>query len=1007
VTARREPERAREASEERAALARYLMALAVSVSALSVSGVVAGATGQGPLYAPLIGAVAVAVWYGGGGPALATMALCWLGALWLEEPRGEAALRDSGEMLRWGTSLAIAFVTVAVAEALRLGSRRARDIAATAKADLVGLEALNVVAAALATSVSSADVSRALTEEGARLVGADGAVVGLLEGDEVLLTHPTGLAWQTSLPEERLPLGRMTLLARAIHENATVHVASRAELARSYPDTAAMMPTARGAIAIPLRASGAAIGALGFVFEREGAPGEEEIAYADTTARLAEQALERARLYERERGTRQALDRILLLAPRFRAESAAGAARSVCQEARTSFGADFSLLWRVHGQELELVALDPPRPELEGQLWPLASFPDLESAIASLGVSFVPDVLEETRGSGLELNRALGIRSSLRTPIVLSGQVQLVLSLSWQLVVSEPDRTTVAIVRRFADQAALALEESERRRAERVAARRADDMHRLQSLTAALSNALTRADVANVAVEHVRAASGADGAAVGAVVEERQVLRLLAWAGYDDDAVVGWAETPPDDSTLLGRALERGEPAFYESRSVLRAGYPALGPEDAPDGYESLLLVPLVAGRRTNGMLALSWAAQRELTEDELGYVRSMASQVAQALDRATHFESEQTIAETLQRSVLPATLPRLDGVQLAARYLPGSAVLDVGGDWFDAFGLPDGRIGLVVGDVVGKGVLAAASMGQLRNALRAFSVDRLKPASVLARLNRLAEEVLDTTFATVVYVVLDPDSGVCRMSSAGHPPPVARYPDGRVELLEGGRGLPLGTGLDVRYRQEALDLPAGTSLLLYSDGLVERRGASIDDGLRDLCEAVRTAPTAPEPLLEHVLKRMVGDQERGDDIALLTARVLVVAPRDLDLVITSDPAGLELVRDAIRVWLAGTELDRSDAEDVVLAAWEACANACEHARDPTKDIIRVRATLRRQTVQIVVEDSGQWKPPSASSERGLGLRLMRSVMSSVDVAVGNAGTRVTIEKSPAGARPA
>ena len=176
--------------------------------------------------------------------------------------------------------------------------------------------------------------------------------------------------------------------------------------------------------------------------------------------------------------------------------------------------------------------------------------------------------------------------------------------------------------------------------------------------------------------------------------------------------------------------------------------------------------------------------------------VEALAGQAALALDRARRFESEQAIVETLQRSVLPVSLPRVDGVQMAARYLPGSVQFDVGGDWFDAISLPDGKLGLVVGDVVGKGVQAAASMSQLRNAIRAFSVERLKPSSTLARLNRLANDVLDTAFATVVYLVLDPANGVCRLASAGHPPPIVAYPDGRIELLEGGRGLPLGTGL-------------------------------------------------------------------------------------------------------------------------------------------------------------------------------------------------------------------
>jgi len=304
----------------------------------------------------------------------------------------------------------------------------------------------------------------------------------------------------------------------------------------------------------------------------------------------------------------------------------------------------------------------------------------------------------------------------------------------------------------------------------------------------------------------------------------------------------------------------------------------------------------------------------------------------------------------------------------------------------------------------VGKGVNAAASMGQLRNALRAFSVERLKPSSALTRLNRLAEEVLETTFATLVYVVVDPATMVCRIACAGHPPPVLATPSGKVELLEAGRGLPLGAGLDGRYRQEAVTVPDGSALVLYSDGLVERRGQSIDEGLDALCEAVRDAPPDADQLLEHVLERLVGAGERADDIALLAARLVPVAPRPLDLEIPSRPGSLDLVRYSLRMWLDGSPLSRSEAEEVLLATWEAAANAVEHAVEPSRDTVRLRASLTGRTVQVVVEDSGRWAPAAEAAGRGLGLRLMRSVSSGLDISTSETGTRVTLSKTGAGA---
>jgi anti-sigma regulatory factor (Ser/Thr protein kinase) len=412
-------------------------------------------------------------------------------------------------------------------------------------------------------------------------------------------------------------------------------------------------------------------------------------------------------------------------------------------------------------------------------------------------------------------------------------------------------------------------------------------------------------------------------------------------------------------------------------------------------------------------VLELAWNAPIVLDEDDRVLLQTLTSQGAQALDRARLFESERSIAETLQRSVLPIALPRLAGVQIAARYLPGTQEVDVGGDWFDAVELPDGRLGLAVGDVVGKGVHAAASMGQLRNALRAISIERLKPQSALARLDRLAGEALDTSFATLVYGVVDTKTGVLRFASAGHPPPVVAYPDGRVELLEDGRGLPLGTGLNPKYRQGMVELPAGALVVLYTDGLVERRGHTIDEGLERLVSAVERAPKDSERMLEHVLDELVVGSERADDIAILAARFLPVAPRPLDLTVRSGDDALHLVRDAVRTWLEGTELVRTEAEEVLLAVWEVCANAMEHASSPLEDTVRVRATTDDSRIKVVVDDTGRFVPVATRPDRGLGLSLAERLASSVDVTLTEAGTTVALEKripegdgAPRAARP-
>jgi serine phosphatase RsbU (regulator of sigma subunit)/anti-sigma regulatory factor (Ser/Thr protein kinase) len=946
------------------------------------------------------------------------------------------------------------------------------------------------------------------------------------------------------------------MLHRTARQGRPLRAVGRAELEATFPDTAALAPNAQAAVAVPLQVEGRVIGSLGFVFDHAEEAHDEAEALAIVVAGLGGQALERARLYERELESRRGLDRILRVAPRFFAGSETVVTDAICREARTVFGADVAMLWRVKGDRLELSAFDPVIEPLHAGLESdLDDFPRLRDAVHALNVSFVPDVSEEALGEGLMRVRRLGIRSSLRVPVVIAGQAELVLIVSWQTMVSWPDSSTLVLVRRFADQAGLALEQVERRRAEAEATRRAAEARRLHEMTAALAHAATPAEVGGVCIEHTRAAAGAVGALIvraptegtalpvvssdgdlgGVVLREltlesdspvarairsgdpvweldrngsgqrepgaepcvalplvsgsrvlgavqlvfRGVFRptaelrdrlesivaqcalalersflldselrlrrsserlqsitaelsnaltradvarvllgnveeavgtecavlallgeglvpteILGWNGFEDDVAERWLEARMDAKTPQGQAIRGLAPHFFEAGAE-GDGERAFDPADT--GHNSFLFAPLVLGRRPQALLVASSHKSLGLSPEDLRFVAALTGQAAQALDRAWRFESEQRIAETLQQSVLPSSLPSLPGVQLAGRYLPGTAELDVGGDWYDAILLSNGRFGLVVGDVVGKGVRAAATMGQLRNAIRAFSLDRLKPTTTLGRLSRLAEEVIETSFATVVYAELDPETGVCRYASAGHPPPLVATLDGRAEFLEGGRGLPLGIGMSTTYRQAVAELPHGSVLLLYTDGLIERRGRSLDEGFERLRAAVATGPRDPERLAEHVLEHLIGDADRGDDVVLLVARLLPVAPRTMDVRVEGGESSLRHAREALRLWLTGAEVGEMDTHDIVLAAWEAIANATEHSLSATG--FRLQAHLAEDTVRIVVEDNGTWMTPAARPDRGRGLQLMRSLMSSVEVEPGPHGTRVTLEK--------
>jgi len=1151
----------------RSARARYGVAIAAMLVALSSNGLFVQLD-DAPSYVLLVGAVALAVAYGGLGPGIVALTLGWVVSFvaWVGEP-GALDVDSEEEVLGWATSLAVGAGVVWVALALRRGHEQAGIAVDEAEASIRELTGLHELASSLSAALTPSDVAAALVARTSALLGARGGAVGLVEGDELVIVDPHGAEAQTHAPGFRLPLLTRAPIARAAYSGSTIHVRDRETFEREYPDGAALTLYAQSAVAVPLRVGGEVVGSISFLFADPGSVHEDADAIAGIAADLGGQALERSQLYARERESRRALDRVLRIAPRLHADTSQDAAAVICAEARTTFGADVSMLWKLRGDGLELLCAEPETDELAAGLEiESGDFPQLREAVEQVRVSFVEDVQQEALGESRERVRRLGIHSSLRAPIAFgAGEAELLLIVSWDRVLPEPDPATFALARRFGDQAGLALEQLERRRAQDEAAGRADETRRLQeitarlsvattaldvsdtclehalaavgaeagfvvltgpggvtvevvtssgyaddelnawaahtldadvpfaraiasgeaiwaltsdemaaflgvegttdkgwaslplrtpagirgalhlsfrtartltvdemrwlqavvaqcalalersrlfdaeqllrvrserlqSMTAALANALNRADVADVVVDEIATAVGADATALAVVADDRGLLRTVAWQGFDEAMLdERFLEVSLDAAHPGIRALRRRVSTFFETSDDLREEFPEVFTAAA---HESYLYVPLVAGRRANALLVLSWTEPHVLTQDERRFVESLAGQAAQALDRATHFETEQTIAETLQRSVLPVTLPRVEGVQLAARYLPGTAELDVGGDWFDAIPLSDGRLGLVVGDVVGKGVQAASTMGQLRNALRAFSLDRMKPSSTIARLNRLAEEVVETAFATVVYAVLDPDARVCRITSAGHPPMLVVYPDRRVELVEGGRGLPLGAGRDTTYRQEVLELPVGSVLLLYTDGLVERRGRTIDEGLAELERAAIDAPREPEQFLEHLLTRMVGEEERGDDIALLAVRLLAVAPRPLRLQVPSDNDSLDLVRDVVRAWVAGAPMSRGDAHDVVLAVWEACANAIEHAVQPDGDHIEVRADVLDGRVRITVEDTGGWLPPTEREHRGLGLRLIYESMSSVDVVPGEAGTRVTFEKA-------
>jgi serine phosphatase RsbU (regulator of sigma subunit)/integral membrane sensor domain MASE1/anti-sigma regulatory factor (Ser/Thr protein kinase) len=352
----------------------------------------------------------------------------------------------------------------------------------------------------------------------------------------------------------------------------------------------------------------------------------------------------------------------------------------------------------------------------------------------------------------------------------------------------------------------------------------------------------------------------------------------------------------------------------------------------------------------------------------------------------------EHQIAETLQRSMLPESIPEIPGIAVAARYVPATADMRVGGDWYDVIQFRNGLIGLAIGDVAGHGLQAAAAMGQLRMAVRAYAVQDPSPAAVMNGLHGLVSRLPVAEMVTLLYFVYDPDTGAVRFANAGHPPALL-IGNGETRYLGGGLAPPLGVLADWTYAEVTQDLRPGATLLLYTDGLVERRRLSIQEGLdRLLSEASGNESTDVEALCDHLLSAVPENGKVFDDIALVALRPLVLSGAPLSLVVPADARMLVQVRRTLRRWLRESGVAKHDEGEILIACGEACANVVRHAYGAAPGDLELEARLVDGVVELTVRDHGEWRRP-ADREGGWGLQLMDGLMDAVDVDRGPDGT--------------
>ncbi|WP_345043475.1 SpoIIE family protein phosphatase [Streptomyces sannanensis] len=531
-------------------------------------------------------------------------------------------------------------------------------------------------------------------------------------------------------------------------------------------------------------------------------------------------------------------------------------------------------------------------------------------------------------------------------------------------------------------------------------------MYQVHKLAAALSRAVTVTDVVETVQQRVAVAFGADAFVLG--YESGGRLWLAGHSGLSRETVRQLHGSGLSVDTPAGRVLRTGEPLYADSREELTSACR----EAVGDGMEACAWVPLTADGRPVAACALEFRRPRRFGSEDRAVLAMMAGLLGLALERARLGEQQRALARSLQHRLLPPAHSPVPQVTTTARYLPASNTAELGGDWYDVIELPQGQVGLVIGDVEGHSVESTVIMGQLRSAVRAYACEGHTSATVLERSSRLLEALDTGLMATCCFVRLDTATGTAEIASAGHPPPLLHCPGGDTVVVELPTNVPLGIPNPESYRAVEVTLSAGTLLMLYTDGLTERSGPDPVSGAHALFASLSPGPAdQPDGLADQLLSRIQGFGPRHDDAAVLLARYEGVhgdrSPRVSHHRVHRHDLGAvrgarRFVRDNLEAWGLGSV---SDVFQLITS--EVVTNALIHADSDVELHLRGYADHAR----LDVRDSGSTPPVPSSitqrdedansrAEHGRGLVIVESLVSQWGTFPSGSGKTVWFELS-------